>query len=227
MTAVTTSYPSRRAASAALAATPLLWLLAAVALPGLRASADEQLALVAAHQQRWYAYCLLLIAGSMLFVPAVLGLARLARPAARRLTALASGLLVFSSLVATADAVSELYLLQMVRGGADQAQMAALLERWDGAPGVAVVFAPGGLGWIVGAVLMAAALARVAAVPTWAAVALGGSLIVQVAGFMAYSVVTIGVGAAVALVAVVPLARLLQDAGLGVPAQPAPTPIAA
>jgi hypothetical protein len=55
--------------------------------------------------------------------------------------------------------------------------MAALMDRFEQAPGAVVVFGPGGLAYVVGTVLLTVALLRSHSVAAWVAVAFGAGLL--------------------------------------------------
>jgi hypothetical protein len=202
------SSTSRRGLGIALVAAPLLWLVAEFVSPALKSKAADQLAVISAHPDRWYWYTVLLAAGCIVFVPGVIALARVARGGGRRLSAIGGTLLGFSLIVAVGDAMTQLVFWQMVKGGADQGQMAALLDRFDNSAASDIFFLPGGLSWLVGTVLLTIALARSRVVPVWVALTFGVGSLVNLVGFMANSAVIIGAGAAIMLVALGYIARL-------------------
>jgi hypothetical protein len=193
----------------AVIATPLLWLAAEGYSPPLRVDARAQLDAIADNPQGWYWYTVLLVAGLIALVPAALGLGRLAASGSRRVARIGSLLMAFSAVVAVADAMTQLVTWQMVADGADRAQMAALLERYDSSPGASIFFLPGGLAYMVATVLLTIALLRTDDVPGWAGISLGLGLLVNLAGFMASSVALIAIGAAVMVPASVVLGRRL------------------
>jgi hypothetical protein len=190
----------------ALLATPLLWLVAELLSPELHADAGDQLAEIARHPDRWYAYTVLLSAGLGTCIAAALGLARLAGNRLGRVGAL---VLSASLVVAIGDAMSQLVLWQMVDPAADRDQMAALVDRFEDAPGSAALFGAGGVAYLVGTILLTAALARSRAVPLWLALSIGGGLILNVIGFIAASVLVILASCVVLLVGMGLAARRL------------------
>src|SRR5687767_8834430 len=70
---------SRVLAGVCLIAAPLTFFAGTLVHPGLRRDAAEQIALIGAHRGAWYWTHLLGLAAVVLFVPAILGLARLLR----------------------------------------------------------------------------------------------------------------------------------------------------
>jgi hypothetical protein len=176
--------------AAALIATPLLWLAAEAVSPQLAADSSEQLTIIAQHPDRWYAYTLLLIAGTMVFVPAMLALVRLGA-GSPRLAAIGGTVLGLGTLVAIGDAMSQLMIWQMVGHGADQHQMAALIDRFDNSGGSSVVFGVGGLAFVAGTILLSIALLRSRRTPAWATALFALGIVVQLIGFTANSVAAI------------------------------------
>jgi Domain of unknown function (DUF4386) len=193
----------------ALIITPLLWLAAEAVSPPLRSSSAAQLAVVAAHPDRWYWYTVLLIAGTITLVPAAIGLAHLTRPNAPRLASTGATLISFSAIVAVGDAMTQLLTWQMIKPGADRAQMAALLDRYDNSTAASIFFLPGGLALLAGTALLVAALLRTHTTPRWVAISLGTGLVINLAGFMAADIPIISAGAALMTPASLLLGRQL------------------
>jgi hypothetical protein len=200
---------TRPGLAAALVAAPLLWLAAEASSPALKSDTDAQLSVIAAHPDRWYAYTLLLLFGSILFIPGVIGLARLTRAASPRLTNLAVTLLGYSMVIACCDVMTQLTAWKAIGAGVDRTQMTDLFARIDDAPGIGVLYATGGLSFLVGSVLLSVALSRVPQLPRWSAVGFGLSMAVQLVGFSTSSIPAIAASAALALTAVLPPARML------------------
>jgi hypothetical protein len=192
-----TSSTRNKAFGLAVVATPLLWLAAEGVSPALKPTSAGQLAAVAAHPNRWYWYTVLLIAGTITLVPATIGIARLSSPRAPRLSAVAATLLGFGAIVAVGDAATQLVTWQMVQPGADRAQMAALLDRYDNSTAASLFYMPGGLSLLIGAALLAIALWRTRVAPRWVAASLGIGLAVNLLGFMSSSIPVIALGAAI------------------------------
>jgi hypothetical protein len=188
----------RLALASALIATPLLWLAAEAVSPKLAADSSEQLAIIGRNPDRWYAYTLLLIVGTMAFVPAVLALVRLAA-GSPRLAAIGGTALGLGTLIAIGDAMSQLMVWQMVGHGADRQQMAAVIDRFDNAGGSTVVFAVGGLGFLVGTILLSIALVRSRRTPAWATLLFAVGIVVQLVGFTASSVAIVMVSSVILL----------------------------
>jgi hypothetical protein len=201
--------PGRRPLAVALVAAPVLWLAAEAVSPALKSNSAAQLSVIAQHPDRWFGYTALLTLGTILFVPAILGIMRLTRAGMPRLTLVGGVLLGYGATIAVGDAMAQLTTSQMVSGHADRAQMAALLDRVDNAAGASLFFAPGGLAFLAGSILLTVALVRTRAVPVWVSVAFLLGVVVQLVGFTSSSVAVIAASAVISLVAMVMLARRL------------------
>lgn len=202
---------SRRPLAVALVTAPLLWLAAEAASPAIKSDTGKQLAVIAAHDTRWYVYSLLLVLGSVAFLPGLAGIAHLVRTRAPRLATVGTALFGYGMVIGACDALSQLVAWQAVAPEADRGQMIALLDRMDNAAGLGIVFATGGISFLVGAVLLSVGLARSGAVPVWSGVAFGGAMVLQLVGYSASSVPLLAASAVVALAAVLPVARTLSD----------------
>lgn len=187
---------ARLALASALIAAPLLWLAAEAVSPKLAAHSSEQLSIIGQHPDRWYTYTLLLIVGTMVFVPAVIALVRLGS-GSPRLAAIGGTMLGLGTLVAIGDAMSQLMIWQMVGHGADRHQMAALIDRFDNSGGNSAVFGVGGLAFLVGTILLSIALLRSRRTPAWATVLFALGIVLQLVGFTANSVALIMVSSVI------------------------------
>jgi hypothetical protein len=199
----------RRPLALAVIAAPVLWVAAEAVSPPLRSDSAAQLAVVAQHPDRWFGYTALLTLGTILFVPAVLGVMQLTRAAMPRTTMVGGALLGYGAIIAVGDAMSQLTTWQMVTGHADRAQMAGLLDRTSNAAGASLFFGPGGLAFLVGSILLTIALARTHVVHVWVPIAFLVGIVVQLVGFTASSVPVIAVSGVILLGAMVMLARRL------------------
>jgi hypothetical protein len=208
-TSETAASTGRRPLAAALVAAPVLWLAAEVVSPALKSDSAAQLAVIAHHADRWFGYTALLTLGTILFVPATLGIMRLTRSSMPRLTLVGGAMVGYGTIIGVGDAMSQLVTSQMVTGNADRAQMAGLLDRFDNAGGAELFFGPGGLAFLVGSILLTVALVRSRAVPVWVSVAFLTGLVVQLVGFSSSSVAIIAASAAISLIAMAMLARRL------------------
>jgi hypothetical protein len=199
----------RRPLAMAMVAAPVLWLAAEAVSPALKSDSAAQLAVITQHPDRWFGYTALLTLGMILFVPAILGVMRLTRARMPRLTLLGGALLGYGTIIAVGDAMSQLTSWQMVTGHADRAQMAALLDRTSNASGASLFFAPGGLAFLVGAIMLTVALVRTRVVPVWVSITFLLGIVVQLVGFTSSSVAAIAASAVICLVAMAMLARRL------------------
>src|SRR6476659_6302970 len=161
---------------------PLLALASSVVAPAFKSDEREQLAVVAAHPNQWYWFTLLLLAGSILFVPALLWIAELVRSRAPRLGQIGGALAVLGAIIAVGDVMTQFVSWQMVKGGADLTQMAAALDRFANAGGSSIVFTVGGLSILIGCVLLTVGLIRHHLAPKWAAVGLSAAVLVNIVG---------------------------------------------
>jgi hypothetical protein len=192
---------SKLVAGLSLIGAPLLLLLSAVCMPAVKSHERAQVAVIAAHPERYYLFAILILASSILMVPALLGLMHLVRERAPRWGIIGGSLSILGALVAIADCGGQLVIWQMGARGADPAQMAALLKRYDDALGSSLPFTIGGLAVVVGAVVLGIGLYRARSAPAWAAAGLPVGMVLNVAGFASGSIPVLVVSGAVLLVA--------------------------
>ena len=192
---------TRTTVGAGLIGAPLLTLVASIASPPLKGEDAAQLAVIAAHPARYYAFAIFTWAGIMLFVPALLGLMQMARDGAAGLGNVGGSLALLGALIAGGDAASQLVVWQMAAPGADRAQMVALLHRSDSVLGSSLVYSIGGLAFLVGLLLLSVGLRRARAVPTWVAIGLPVGAFLNIAGFSAASAGILIVSSVILLVA--------------------------
>jgi hypothetical protein len=202
---------SRTWLGVSLIVTPIVWLATEAVSPALKSTSGAQLAVIAQHPNRWYWYTVLLVLGTMTLIPAAFGVVRLTGAGSRRLSVAGGMLVAFSSVVAVGDAMTQFVSWQMVSGGAERAQMAALLDRYDNSSATSIFFMPGGLALIVGTVLLAVAVRRSRVAPLWASISFAVGTMVDLVGFMSSSVAVITIGAAIAAPGFVLLGRRLTD----------------
>lgn len=192
---------------------PLFSLGAALVSPMLKSDEAAQLDVVAQHPTRWYWSTVLLLVGSILLVPALLGIAALVRERAPRLGAVGGGLAALGAVIAVGDVMSQFVTWQMVAKGADHAQMAALLRRTDAVAGVSVVFTVGGLAVLIGVVLLSVGLVRTRVAPAWVAAGLSVGTVMNIAGYGASSNAVVAVSWALLLAAMSSIAFTVLAAG--------------
>ena len=127
---------------------------------------SEWLSGIAAHRGQWYLAHIIIFLGLPLFVPAVVGLVRLARERAAGLVDVGSALTVVGLLGTEAFVTVEGFVgWHMTSPGADRGEMVALLERFNQQ---AATFVPVGLAtplFAVGLAVLAIALLRARVVP--------------------------------------------------------------
>jgi hypothetical protein len=178
---------ARSAVGGSMIGTGLLMLGASLASPAIKSNEAAQIAVIAAHPTRYYLFTILILGSSMLLVPALIGLMRMSAAGSPRLSNIGGALSLFGALIAVGDSMSQLVIWQMGARGADRAQMAALLHRFDNVAGASVVFSIGGLAIVVGIVLLSIALYRAHAVPTWTCVGVVAGTVLNIVGFSAAS----------------------------------------
>jgi hypothetical protein len=154
----------------ALFGAPLSLFAGTLIHPGLSASAHRQLDLIAAAPTRWYLTHLSGFVAVILFVPAVLGLVRLARDAHPR-AAYAGGALALLGLIGFAGIVTLYGFVgwQMARSP-DLAPMADLLDRMNHSPQTLAPLRLASLGMIPGLCILGITLLRSGQAPAWAPV---------------------------------------------------------
>lgn len=178
-----------RALALSMITAPLFLVASAIVSPELTSDEGAQLAVIAAHPDRWYWFTLLLLIGSVLLIPALAGIATLIFERSPRLATIAGSLAILGSLIAIGDVMSQFVTWQMVGDGADRTQMAALLQRYENAAGTGVVFGVGGLSVLAGVLLLTFGLIRTRVAPTWAAVGLSVATLLNIVTFSSASAV--------------------------------------
>jgi hypothetical protein len=181
-----------KAIALSLIACPLFLLASALVSPAIKSDEGAQLTVVAQHPDRWYVSTILMLVGSILIVPALMGISALVAERSPRLAYVGGALAVLGAIIAVGDVMSQLVTWQMVAKGADHAQMAALLKRSDDATGSAMVFNVGGLGIVIGSLLLTIGMIRARVAPVWVAIGLTLAVIVNIAGYGAASNATVG-----------------------------------
>ncbi len=206
---------ARRATALALILAPIAWLLSAAVAPHLETDEGAQLAVIAQHPDRWYWFALLTLVGSMLLVPALMGVIGLLRERAPVAGYVGGSLAVLGTLVAIGDSLEQLVIWQM--GAGDRGQMAALLTRLDDAAGLTLIFTTGALALLVGTVTLAVGLVRARVAPPWAAACLPLAMVVNIAGFAAASRSIVAASCVILLAGFACLASRLAAASDGAP----------
>jgi hypothetical protein len=194
---------------ACLIASPLILLASALVAPEIKSGEADQLAVIAQDPGRYYLFTVLVFVSTALWLPLVLGLMHMVREKAAALGNVGGSLALTGTLVGIGDAVSQLFIWQMVSPRADRAQMVALLVRFDNTAGAAIFFRIGGPALVIGMVILSIALYRARAVPAWAAVGTAVGTFLNIAGFVASSNLLVIVSSVVLLVSLAWIGRLV------------------
>lgn len=201
---------------ASLVLAPLAHLASALVAASLATGAAAEVAAISRHPDRFYLFTLLQLIAAALFVPMLLALLQLTRPRAPFPAIVGAGLMQVGALVAVADAGTQLVYWQTGARGANAAQMAALLHRYESASAAGVIFMVGGLSLMAGSVLLGFALWRARVVSALLALCLPVGTVGVVAAFAAGSRPLL-VGASAVLLAGLS-AVALRDASTALPA---------
>jgi hypothetical protein len=197
---------AQRATALSMILVPIVFIASAVVAPRFESDDGDQLAVIAQHPDRWYWFALLTLVGSMLIVPALLGIMRMLRERAPREALIGGSLAVLGALVSIGDSLEQLVIWKMGAPAADRAAMIALLTRLDDATGLETIFNVGGLAILIGAVILAIGLIRARVVAWWAAVCLPLAMIVNIAAFGAASRAGVAASGVILLAGFLPLA---------------------
>jgi hypothetical protein len=194
------------AIGSSLVLAPLAYLVSTLVAPPLRSGNAEQLAAMGRALNSTYVFGLLTIVGTILLVPAVVGVMQLLRDRSPWLGYIGGGLVELGILIAIGDSFLVLVDWQMAKQAGDRTQMAALFRSLDNAAGLNTLFTVGGLGIMAGSVLLGVGLLRSRAVPWWAAVAFPAGAIVNILGFSMNSLPVLDASALLLLAGLVPVA---------------------
>jgi len=190
----------RRLTGLSMIASAGLSLATAVILPANHSDLGAQVAGVAAHPDRFLAANLLALASLVLLVPALLGLVHVLRERAPRL-ALAGGALALAGVMPVAVQIAlGLVEWQMVKRGAERAQMVALLHRIEFSAGFVPILLAAALP-ALGLCFLAAGLWRSRSAPRWVAALLALGAVALDLGFEIPSLSVRILAAALSLVA--------------------------
>ena len=200
---------TRRGLATALVVAPVLWLASGLICPPLKSDAAKQLTVVAAHPDRWYWFTLLLVAGTVLMVPALLATMRLLRTRSPKLALIGGWLALFGVIVAIGDGASQFATWVMVRPGHDPTQMARLLDDVSKSSGANILYTLGGPTLLIGILLLSIGIYRSRIAPHWVPVTFFLSTVVNIVAFS--NAMTLGVTASYVLLVppTVYLARLV------------------
>jgi hypothetical protein len=188
---------------------PVLFLASAIIAPSSDSDAAAILGAVADHTDRFYLATVLGIAGSVLLVPALLGLMHMLREKQIALGHVGGGLSLLGALMFMLFWGVSLMEWQMVRGGADATEMTALLDRYMDTAGTSVFFFFS-FAFTIGLIVLAMGLWRAKAVhwSTAAALALG-AVVLQIAFLVGNTAGWYIVAAAILLVGFATIGRMV------------------
>lgn len=190
----------RAGAAVSLMAVPLLALALRVTAPELSwTSAAEAVAVAAAHRTSLAVGSLVTMLIGLLLVPGTFAIVWLLRDRAGALGHLAAGLFFLGALGSFAVGALWFVFVEAAAPGADRDEMVALAGRVLDSPGVTVALASAILGYVLGPVVLAAALRRADAAPPWVAGALVMSQLLLVFGgelvdAVGYALLALGFG---------------------------------
>ncbi len=157
----------RRVAGVCLIAAPAV-LLGCARPPTVSHDAAAHLAVAARSPGRYFAAHAILLAGLVLFLPAVLALMHLVQGPATRLSRVGCAVAIVGLFGATAlVAVDGIAVSQMAQPQANAEEMAALLARIKASAGLRTIAVPGALAFLLGMLLLAFGLGRSRAVRQW------------------------------------------------------------
>src|SRR4051794_41798827 len=102
------------AAAISMIAAPVFLVASALVSPVLKSDEGSQLDVIAANPTRWYWFTLLLLIGSMLLIPALLGIAALVHRRSPRPAHAGGAPAVFGAFFFIGGVVSQVFLSEMV-----------------------------------------------------------------------------------------------------------------
>ena len=190
-------------AGACMMAAPALGLVGFIVSPGLDAHAGGQLATVAAHRDQWLISELLVMAGLVALVPAILGLMHMLREREVTLGHSGGALAMLGTLAAVGSSAIAFVVWQMAAAGAARPEMVALLNRVDDTTATFVMFFLAVFALPAGLVLLAFGLVRAHAVHRNMAACVAAGAIIAAVGFAAsamwmlvagYALLMVGLG---------------------------------
>jgi hypothetical protein len=161
---------SRALLAAVLIAAPLCEIVEALLSPLRGTSTSADVRAIATHQSAFVASVLIGLVGTVLYVPALLGLARLAVERSRVLAVTGGALAVVSMLGFAGVRMAQAVELQAIRTGLDTPQTARLIDSLSSNPIGATLLIMFLGGSLVGVVCLAVAVWRAHAAPRPAAV---------------------------------------------------------
>jgi hypothetical protein len=190
---------------------PLLLVIGMIVHPETKSDVGDQLAVISANMDEWYAAHLIIAFALVFFVPAVLGLMHMLREREVAYGHLGGGLALVGLLATTGIVAMEGFVGWQAgaASGSDAAAMTALFERVTETTGIVLPFFVMSYAFMVGMLFLAAGLYRAHAVQSWTAAMLGiGSIVLAVGLTMPEDVVSI-IGAGILLVGFFQVGRLV------------------
>lgn len=220
----------RLVAGFCLIAAPVVLLTGALLHPQNKDPASAHLAVVADNPSRYYLAHAILLAGVVLFLPAILGIMHLVRERATRFGHIGGGLAMIGLFGAAAIvSVDGIATSQMSQPQANVAEMAALLDRIKESAGTRAIAVVGAVGFLFGMLLLAYGLWRARAVQPWMAGLIAAAAITFFIAQVTENQITFAIAFAVYLVALGPLGwRILTESDeewAQVAARPTDTPL--
>lgn len=187
---------------------PLLLLVGAVVHPGRSTDVADQLAIVAANQDAWYAAHLIELLAIVLFLPVILGLMHMMREREPALGHI-GGALALVGLMATTAVVTIEGLVGWQAGAQNSAEMVALFERMTESAGIVVPVLAMSFALSLGVIVMMWGLVRSRVVPAWVGAAVtSAALCLAVAGPLASGILSI-VGGSLLVVGIGTIGRMV------------------
>jgi hypothetical protein len=200
---------TRKGLGIAMVAMPLIWLASGVICPPLKSDGAAQLAVIRAHPDRWYWFTLLLLVGSVLLIPALLGVMRLLREPSPKLAVIGGWLALLGALVAIGDVATQFVTWLMAQSGQDPVQMARLLDRVGSSAAANITYTIGGPALLVGILLLSIALFRTRVAARWVPFAFFAATVLNVVAFSNDFAVAVTASYVVLLAPMIYLARLV------------------
>jgi hypothetical protein len=192
----------RLVAGFCLIAAPAALLIGALLHPQSQDDTAAHLAVVGESPGRYYLAHAIILAGLVLFLPAILGLMHLLRERATAFGHVGGGLVIIGLFGAAAVvAVDGVAVSEMGRAGANAEEMAALLERIRDSAGLRIFGGIGAISFLLGGLLLAYGLWRAGAVQPWIAGGIAAANIVLLIGQVRDNRAIIAIAGAIALIA--------------------------
>jgi hypothetical protein len=192
----------RLVAGFCLIAAPAVLLIGALLHPQSKDDTAAHLAVVGESPGRYYVAHAIILAGLVLFLPAILGLMHLLRERATAVGHVGGGLVILGLFGAAAVvAVDGIATSEMGKAGVNAEEMAVLLDRIRDSAGLRVIGGIGAISFLLGGLLLAYGLWRAGAVQPWIAGGVAAANIVLFIGQLTDNRAIIAIAGAIALIA--------------------------